>query len=106
MSEQLARAAVMLAVYLVLAGCSTTTAVLQDWVGAPESELLQRWGKPNQVTETADGGKMLEYAKEREHPGHPEHQYWCRTRFDVSGEGAVVGFHYEGNDCTPIKRRR
>jgi len=97
MSEQLARAAVMLAVYLVLAGCTSTTAVLQDWVGAPEFELLQSWGKPNRVTRTADGGRVLKYAKER---------FGCRIRIEVSWESTIVGFLHEGNDCTPIKRRR
>ena len=58
-------AAVMLAVNLVLADCASTTAVLQDWVGAPESELLRRWGRSNQITETAGGGEVLEYYQER-----------------------------------------
>lgn len=111
----------LLAMVGVLAGCASSTAVLQNWVGAPESELLRRWGKPNRVTETAEGGKVLEYAKERfaivptprpsDFPGqitrmeYVEYQFWCRTRFEVSGEGTIVGFRYEGNDCDPIKRR-
>ncbi len=49
----------LLAMVGVLAGCASSTAVLQNWVGAPESELLRRWGKPNRVTETAEGGKVL-----------------------------------------------
>jgi hypothetical protein len=115
-------AVLMLAVTLALAGCANTTAVLQGWVGAPESELLRRWGEPDRVTETGGGGKLLEYAEERfitapdrlsdlrlryrsSTLGYVEHRFWCRTRFEISREGAVAGFRFQGNSCAPIKRR-
>lgn len=58
-------AAVILAVNLALVGCASTTTVLQDWVGAPESELVRGWVEPKRVTETASGRKVLEYDEER-----------------------------------------
>lgn len=113
-------AVTVLAISLALAGCASTTSVLQGWVGAPESELLRSWGGPNLVTESTGGVKEFEYAEEwfitvpdrlSDLPGqlstleYVEHRFWCRTRFEISGEGTIVGFRFEGNKCDPIKRR-
>lgn len=54
---------------ILLASCATTTANykqnLQSWSGATTQEVVQRWGKPDTFSRTAQGQTLLVYRKER-----------------------------------------
>src|SRR5690242_186651 len=48
----------------VLCGCATTAKyekILQTWVGAPEAELIKRWGPPDSVYTVDASTRMLTY---------------------------------------------
>ncbi len=113
-------AAFALVVKLLLAACASTEAVLEEWTGAPKPELLRRWGRPNQIMETASGGEVLDYTYEYvvtlpdrlgiqprlgSQLRYTDHLLWCQTRFEVSKDDTIVSFDVRGNACRPIKRR-
>jgi hypothetical protein len=61
---------------LAIAGCASPgsryQARLDGYVGKPEADLLQAMGRPQHTQSLADGGRMLEYSRERVVPysGH------------------------------------
>lgn len=108
-----------------LVACATTAkyeAVLNTWVGAEETNLVRKWGPPQQVYETGDV-KFLTYTSSRKIyvpgsapsynttvsgntayttpiGGSPAYNInkRCVTTFEIS-EGRIVRWRWEGNDC-------
>ena len=116
----------LIASLVILLGCATTAnyeKMLNSWVGAPELDLVRRWGPPIQSYETS-GRKFLVYSNSRNIflpgtaptytttvigntaytnrvGGTPAQNIGlsCQTTFEIFQE-RVVSWRYEGNDCT------
>lgn len=110
---------------IALIGCATTAGyeqMLNSWVGAPEVELVRKWGPPANTYETA-GSKFIVYRHGRNMfmPGTPgttttqfvgntaytttspgiapmNLSFSCETNFEIR-EGRVFSWRYNGNDC-------
>lgn len=51
-----------LVAFLLLSGCAgRIEVVMESWVGAHESELVERWGPPDSVVSDGKGGTILTY---------------------------------------------
>lgn len=53
---------------VALAGCATTAnyeKMLASWVGAPVDRLVMRWGPPANSYTLSDGGRVIEYGRQR-----------------------------------------
>lgn len=49
---------------VVLIGCATPDQNLRSWLGHSQSELMQAWGAPVQITDDGQGGRILVYAQQ------------------------------------------
>ena len=59
---------ISIAAVVLLAGCATTAnydKVLQSWIGADVDSLVASWGVPVGSFPTANGGKIIEYSRQR-----------------------------------------
>ena len=110
---------------LLLAACATRAnyeAMLGQWVGAREPELIQAWGPPDSVYEGEDARYLTWNAQYQNYmPGSPPHYVTrvdgdrvytipyggtpgylysskCKTTFTVV-DGTVTGWRAEGNAC-------
>lgn len=99
---------------------------LQQWIGAPENELVSTWGAPDSSYAMDDGSKILTWRRSRTEyrPGeiytilethivdgtkqvvpitrqYPDQTvtYECTTNFTVGADGKVRRYTYSGNDC-------
>jgi hypothetical protein len=108
-----------LVLLMLLAGCvnqlAARQAFLNQFIGQPESTLVQQMGVPTRSIET-DGVKYLAYTESRTDviPGAPGYGWgwgWygggippqvvtltCETTFSVSG-GVVQSYTLRGNAC-------
>jgi len=105
---------------LLLCGCVSTVArrqaVLNQFVGHPEQDVVQQFGVPNRTYETG-GTRYLAYDESRVDilPGTPPGPWWyygwygggfppqvvnltCETTFAIAG-GAVKSYTLRGNAC-------
>ncbi len=118
-----------LAFLLFLAACSSTNTYsqgVQNWVGQPESLLLESWGEPDNVFEIAPGQEVYTYIKVGDKPvggntqpyadtevyypaiATPDYLpsdanpysslYYCKTLFTVS-DGTITDVSFNGDDC-------
>ena len=89
-------------VFLVLAiailfGCSYFVSwddLGNSWVGHPIEEIIDLWGKPDQVITTGNGQREYKYHRRQVDPSCVH--YWI-----VNSQDVITGFHYEGR-CRPI----
>lgn len=127
------RLAVVAVFFLALAACATGKSYeeqLQQWVGAPESELVSTWGAPDSVYTMDNGSKILTWRRSRteynpgeiytvlethivdgvkqvvpitrQNPGYTA-TYECTTNFTVGPDGVVKRYTYSGNDCLAFR---
>jgi hypothetical protein len=114
------RVLVLLVAVAILSGCAAIegrknnySEMMESYIGAPESFLIDKWGPPDRVYETEDG-KFLTYASSRIVPvpapmpvgtrGVYPVMYGgsvslsCNSTFKIRN-GAVVSWQYRGNAC-------
>lgn len=124
------RLAVTMLAAASIAGCATTAnyeAMLKSWDGAPELDLIRKWGPPIQSYE-ASGRKFIVYSSNRNlflpgtaptytttfvgnvaytnrAGGTPAQNIGlvCRTTFEIFNE-RVVSSRWEGNDCKAMPK--
>src|SRR5947209_5703361 len=91
-----------------LAGCSGSSsarytpaayeAVLQQWTGRSETELINSWGVPDRSQLLSQGGQVLQYdtrdAKEK---------VTCTTLFTSNLTGTIERWTYNGTACRPLR---
>ena len=89
---------------------ASDNSMLGSWLGAPEAELVAKWGRPDSFRERG-GTRYLTYHKERVvdimQPGAPnsgiavmkvgEEVYWSEVTFEVSG-GTISHYSTSGNE--------
>jgi len=120
-------------VMMAAAGCAvpdeydaSAATELDDWIGESDRVLVLKWGAPDAVYDTRDGGRVLTWRRNRtEHRGGELYtvtetqlidgkkvivpitrqkpvitwRYECVTSFEIDPDGYVVGHTEEGNDC-------
>ena len=105
---------------LFLSGCATQAnyvKILDSWVGATESQLVNSWGPPLGSYTKDNGGKILTYQQTGAYnlPGTPVIDSMtnlptrtagptvftnCTTRFYTSPiSGKIINWEYQGNNC-------
>lgn len=96
---------VLLITALLLAGCGSFAArVLQPWVGAPESELVQKWGYPqsaNDIVTINDNTKVYTYRSNNAGLLSPAAE--CVISFTIEA-GYVSSGKYVGDNCPSFRR--
>jgi len=59
---------ILVLAFLFLTACATTAGyekILSSWVGQSSDHLISSWGPPASVSPLSDGGKVLEYSRQR-----------------------------------------
>ncbi len=83
----------------VFSACATR-ALMNNWVGKPESQLLAAWGAPDKHAALADGGKTDTWVTQ-------SLLHDCERTFTVNPKGTIVGWTYNDcpvlNDTPPVK---
>lgn len=82
-------------------------AVCNSWMGNSIDDLVRSWGPPSQISSLNSGNKIYVWVKTggattvQFGQGLPANTYinYCKTWFEVSQEGQVVQWRYEGNMC-------
>lgn|SRR6266446_9934322 len=90
-----------------LAGCiafATTDnyeAMLKTWVGRSEGELVQTWGPPSSVYQSANA-KYFTYAKSKTCASSKEvFTCVCNTSFELASN-RITSWRWDGNGCTAL----
>ena len=81
-------------------GCTTTSEVMESWVGSDESKLIEAWGVPDSTMTLADGKKAYTWKrvwsdKNGVHQG--------RQTFIVGIDGKVTKWSYENMPMIQLK---
>ena len=96
---------------LALAGCATTAnydKVLQSWIGVDVDKLVASWGVPVASFPTQNGGKIIEYSRQRnvQLGGYttttPQTTYTTGTASAYGARGATYGA-YSGTSTTYVQ---
>lgn len=105
--------------FLLLSACATEAQYqknLNSWLGSTESELVEKWGPPDQVYEL-EGKKYLTYiysnsnyvpqtvnsnvignsVQTQVYGGYTQHWY-CKTIMTIENK-EITNWKYEGNAC-------
>jgi hypothetical protein len=95
------RSVISLVAITWLAGCATTgnyEDMLKTWVGRSEDELVQAWGPPSSVYQSA-GAKYFTYARSRTcGAGHGSITCLCTTSFELANN-RITSWRWDGNGC-------
>lgn len=134
MHGRLQRLSATVVALLALASCAAGKSYdeqLQQWIGAPERELVSTWGAPDSVYSMDDGSRILTWRRSRteyrpgqiytilethiidgtkqvvpitrQDPGYTA-TFECTTNFTVGPDGTVQRYTYSGNDCLAFER--
>jgi hypothetical protein len=90
-----------------LAGCGSRSAarytpaayeaVLQQWTGRSETDLINTWGVPDRSQLLSGGGQVLEYDRRE------KDKITCATLFTSNLTGTIERWTYSGTDCRPLR---
>lgn len=116
---------ISLALALMFTACGgkapkTYQSMLNTWEGEHVDKLVIAWGPPTNSFPLTDGGKVLEYTRQRVQEGRgggamllplgtgailtpigkrKDKHFICVTRVHVDGFNIIAGLTYQGNDC-------
>ena len=96
--ETCLRGAMLLAAS-ALAACTvqpkspTYDAIIGNYIGKTEAELVSAWGIPQKTHQLSAGGQVLEYVRDSNGIAV------CTTRFTVDKTGRVSKTWYKGTSC-------
>ena len=87
---------------LILSGCATTAGyqkIVDSWMGAEESKLIEAWGVPDNVYQLNETDKVFTYEESSQAiiSGNVV-TYSCKTSFTVRN-GVIVDWKFKGNKC-------
>jgi hypothetical protein len=90
-----------------LTGCSGSSgphytpaayeAVLQQWTGRSETDLINAWGVPDRSQLLSQGGQVLQYDT------RDKDKVTCTTLFTSNLTGTIERWTYTGNACRPMR---
>ena len=88
-----------------LAGCATTgnyEDMLKTWVGRSEDELVQAWGPPSSVYQSANA-KYFTYARSKTCGAGNDAitTCLCSTSFELANK-RITSWRWDGNGCTAL----
>jgi hypothetical protein len=102
------RAVTIAAALASLAACSSSSsvrytpaayeAVLQQWTGRSETDLINSWGVPDRSQLLSQGGQVLQYDT-RDSKDHVT----CNTLFTTNLTGTIERWTYTGTACRPLR---
>lgn len=135
--------AILLMLFILISACTTAHSknsnsnnnydqTVQNWRGKSVSQLIARWGQPNQLIKTAKGHSFYAYTTEsyKSYPQPPSPPYvmsvgknnravitkmptipegseklslQCLAVFEVDSRGVIVGTQTDGNACIGIE---
>lgn len=75
----------------LLAGCTSTSDIMQTWIGSPESKLVSNWGAPDRSLKTDDGKEILTWNGRNGYGG-----IICQKTFVISKAGYIESY---SNNC-------
>jgi hypothetical protein len=76
-------------------------AMLKTWVGRSEAELVQTWGPPSSVYQSANG-KYFTYAKSKTCSyGKDAFTCVCNTTFELASDH-IRSWRWDGNGCSAL----
>ena len=83
----------------LLSGCMTPSTAMQSFVGQPLTELIARWGPPQQRTPDGQGGEIWTYFEQRQWttPGQVNTTAYGTGNSYGSLYGNPYGATYRGN---------
>ena len=85
---------------LFIVGCTTPGAVMREWVGQQESDLISSWGAPDSIAELKHGTKVCTWKKIwNDNSGVRQ----GRQSFTINAEGKVIKSSYEGMPPVMLK---
>jgi len=96
------RSLIALVATAIVAGCATThdyDALLRGWVGRSEDELVQVWGPPTSVYQSAST-RYLTYAKSKSCGVSEPVSCVCNTHFEFTS-GRISSSRWDGDGCPP-----
>jgi len=96
------RSLIGLVATIMVAGCATTQgyeALLKGWVGHSEEELVQVWGPPTSVYQSATT-RYLTYTKTKACGQNTPYSCVCNTHFEFAS-GRISAWRWDGNGCPP-----
>jgi len=79
---------------LFMVSCTSTTKVMDSWLGSSKQSLIMSWGPPTKTASDGGNGEILVYSKQVYNPGLPNmgiapSTYWDNKYFYVNSEGKV-----------------
>lgn len=82
----------------LLIGCASTSDTMESWIGAQESELVAKWGQPDEVVPNDPDGRIYVYIKENYRSSRPSddlYRYGSGTRTsDIPGDNKALRLQY------------
>lgn len=83
---------ILITTILFLTGCSSLAKIMDTWVGAPESRLVNSWGPPDQVYTSPDGERILTWKTIQSN----KYKTWvCKKSFTIGEDGNIKTWRYE-----------
>ena len=93
---------IMILYICFLSGCATTAGyqkIVDSWMGAKESKIIEAWGVPDNVYQLNETDKVFTYNDSSQGiiSGNVV-TFSCRTDFTVRN-GVIVDWKFKGNKC-------
>jgi hypothetical protein len=74
----------------IIAGCTTTDAVMSSWVGNDVDNVVRSWGAPTKSITLGNRDVVVEwqwYAEQSQQP--------CRQTFTADAHGKIISWRYD-----------
>ncbi len=99
---------ILFLVCVFFAGCTGPSKLnsvdMESWIGADKSELVKKWGTPNEIYPDSDGGEIYSYIQENEvlvyglsHDlSTGKANYTATRKFWIDSSGKITYWEWEG----------
>jgi hypothetical protein len=77
------KGSVFISAFVMLFSCGSPRTVMHSWVGHSESELYQRWGKPEKIIDNGHDGSIAVYMPNTKDNANRKDAY-CDCKFKSS----------------------
>lgn len=96
---------ISLGLIILLSSCSITQnhypQTVHSWRGGNDQNLINKWGRPDQLMTSQNGNTVLLYKASSYRPGvgSPNAGAPCVALFEVNKKGVIVDAKYQGKRC-------